>query len=59
LPELVDARLKPGKEAQYQAKSSADERLFPASFGGIIHVAFLGHDCQIKQAERDDNDGYD
>ena len=58
MPELAGISLKP-ERGQYQAKSSADESLFPASFGGIIHMAFLGHDCQIKQAERNDNGGYD
>jgi hypothetical protein len=58
MPELPGAGLKPGKRP-ISGEIKRGRHLFPASFGGIIHVAFLGHDCQIKQAERDDNEGYD
>jgi hypothetical protein len=30
-----------------------------AILGGVIHVSFLGHHRQVKQAEGYDNDGYD
>jgi len=39
--------------------SGPNKGLSFASFGGVIHVSFFGHHCQIKQAESDDNDGYD
>jgi hypothetical protein len=58
LPELPGTSQRPGK-GQYQAEPSADESLFLARFGGVIHVAFFRHDCQIKQAEHDDYCGYD
>jgi hypothetical protein len=37
----------------------AEKGLSLAALGGVIHVSFLGHHRQVKQAEGYDNDSYD
>jgi hypothetical protein len=37
----------------------AGKELSFAALGDVIHVSFLGHHRQVKQAEGYDNDGYD